>query len=205
VLTTAEFITYLLATIAVIATPGVTVSAVTGTTLSHGVAAGFGMELGAGLARLTMIAVLALGLEAVSGFMLAAFDWIKLAGAAYLIWIGIRTIRHPPRLEAAAGAPPEFLHQIASGFVVLWSNPKALIFFGAFVPQFVHPQSPVLPQVAFLGAIWLIVAALIDGAYILLAGSSRHLFRGRFSRWAGGVSGAVLIAAGAWLALQTKP
>lgn len=197
-------VTFLIATLAVLATPGVTVSAVTGTTLSHGTRAGFAMEAGAMLARLSMILVLALGLEAVSQLMLAAFDWVKLAGAAYLVWIGIKTIRHPPQLEANAGATPTIGKQLFSGFVVLWSNPKALIFFGAFLPQFIDPTAPIMPQTLFLGAIWVVLALITDGCYILLAGRARHLFRGVFAKRLGFVSGSILIGAGIWLALQQK-
>lgn len=197
-------VTFLIATLAVLATPGVTVSAVTGTTLSHGTRAGFAMEAGAMLARLSMILVLALGLEAVSQVMLAAFDWVKLFGAAYLIWIGIKTIRHPPQLEAGVGSAPTNGKQLISGFVILWSNPKALIFFGAFLPQFIDPTVAIMPQVLLLGAIWVVLALLTDGFYILLAARARHLFRGKFAKRLGMVSGTILIGAGIWLALQQK-
>lgn len=200
-----EIITFVLATLAVMAIPGVTVSSITGTTLGHGVSAGFSMELGAVLARLSMLAVLGLGLGAVSQFMLAAFDWVKLLGAAYLIWIGIKSIRHPPKFRETDYVPPKFANQVLSGFIVLWSNPKALLFFGAFVPQFIDPAMPLLPQLAFLGAIWIAIVVMTDSAYILLAGGARHLFRGPFADRVGWVSGVILIGAGVWLALQGRP
>jgi len=196
--------TFMLATLAVMATPGVTVSALTGSTLSHGPKLGFAMEAGAFLGRLSMIAILALGLDFVSQFMLVVFDWVKLAGAAYLIWLGIKSIRYPPHLTTTAAVAPQPRQQVLNGFIVLWGNPKALIFFGAFLPQFVNPAENVMPQVLFLGLIWVLTALITDTCYILLAGGARRLFTGKFAQRAGLVSGTILIGAGIWLALQQK-
>jgi len=203
-LTASELVAFILATLAVMATPGVTVSAITGTTLAHGPKAGFALELGAVIARLTMIGVLALGLEAISQLMLAAFDWIKLIGAAYLIWIGIKTIRHPPQFRSTDSVSPRFGRQVVTGFIVLWSNPKALLFFGAFVPQFIDASAPIAPQLALLGGIWLTIVFCTDSAYILLSSGARHLFAGRFARRVGWVAGLILIGAGVWLGVQQK-
>ncbi len=200
-----ELLAFVLATVAVMATPGVTVSSLTGTALSNGARAGFAMEVGAVIARMSMIAILAFGLDVVSDVMGVLFDWVKLAGAAYLIWIGIKTIRHPPGLTAQAnGTGPGAGAQVLRGFIVLWSNPKALIFFGAFVPQFVDPANGVAFQVLFLGAIWVLTALVTDSGYILLAGGARQVFRGRSAQRLGWVSGSILIGAGIWLALQRK-
>lgn len=200
-----EFATLVVGTFVVMATPGVTVSAVTGTTIRHGRLAGLRFEAGAMLARLMMLAALAFGLETVGRLMTEAFDLIKLVGAAYLIWLGARTMRNPPRL--VDGTPPTHgrFADIGSGFVVLWTNPKAFLFAGAFLPQFVVPGEPVLPQLALVGGIWIGVVALTDGAYILLADGARRLMRGAFARRVGAVSGSILIAGGLWLALQRQP
>ena len=197
---------FVFGTVVVLATPGVTVSAITGTTIRHGRTAGFAMEAGVMLARLSMLTLLALGLEAVGRMMAELFDLIKFAGAAYLVWLGLRMIRHPPLLaaEGAVAPVPRLRLQPVSGFVVLWTNPKAFIFFGAFLPQFVDPAAPVAPQVALLGAIWIGVAAVTDGLYILLAGGARHLMRGALARRVGWISGTILMAGGVWLALQRK-
>lgn len=203
-LTAPELLTFILATAAVMAMPGVTVSSITGTTLGQGVSSGFAMEAGAVLARISMLVLLGIGLEVISQVMTAAFDWVKLAGAAYLIWIGIRMIRYPPRFGETGLSAPSLWRQVLSGFIVLWGNPKALLFFGAFVPQFVVVSQPVAPQVAFLGMIWIVIVVLTDSAYILLAGGARRLFTGAFAQRTGWVSGLILIAAGLWLAIQQK-
>lgn len=200
----ADLATFMLATLAVMATPGVTVSALIGNTLAHGVRAGLGVEAGAVVGRLSMIALLALGLGVVAELMGALFDVIKLAGAAYLIWLGIKTIRHPPGIAPGDGVPESLWRQVARGIAVLWSNPKAFIFFGAFIPQFIDTEQNIPLQVVFLGAIWVATALATDTCYILLAGSARQLFKGAFARRLGWISGIVLIGAGLWLALQHK-
>lgn len=199
-----ELLPFVLATLAVMATPGVTVSALLGTALGQGVRAGFAVEAGAVLGRISMIGVLVLGLSAVNSFMHAAFDWVKLAGAAYLVWAGIKMIIHPPTLALDSGKPAALLPLVRRGFLVLWSNPKALIFFGAFVPQFIITDAPVTPQILLLGAIWVGIAITTDSIYIVLAASVRHLFMGRGSRLIGRVSGTILIGAAVWLATQAK-
>ncbi len=203
-LTSPELLAFILTTAAVMAIPGVTVSSLVGTTLGHGLRAGFVMEVGAVLARISMLILLIFGLDAVSRIMASAFDWVKIAGALYLIWLGVRMIRKPPRVIAVGQGTNDYFRQIMTGFIVLWTNPKALLFFGAFVPQFVDVNQPIAPQVVFLGALWIAIVVIADAAYILLAGGARNLFVGRFSQRAGWVSGAVLICAGLWLAFQQK-
>ena len=203
-LTPAELLTFVLTTAAVMAMPGVTVSSVVGTTLGHRVRAGFAMEAGAVLARIPMLLLLSLGLEVISQTMSAAFEWVKLAGAAYLVWLGIRMIRKPPRFADPERGSNATRRQVLNGFLVLWGNPKALLFFGAFLPQFVEAAQPIAPQIAALGLIWLAIVVVTDGAYILLAGTARRLFVGAFAQRVGWVSGLVLIGAGVWLAFQQK-
>ena len=182
---------------------GVTVSALVSTSLARGMAAGFWMEAGVQVGRLTMVLVVALALEAVTGLVASAFDIIKYAGAAYLIWLGwgYTTSRHSISTDrpVAARSP---LQQAAAGFFVLWSNPKALIFFGAFLPQFVDPRYPAWPQVIVLGLIEMFAALVTDGGYILLAAFARNALTGRSVELVNRVAGVILIGAAVWLALQ---
>jgi threonine/homoserine/homoserine lactone efflux protein len=84
---------------------------------------------------------------------------------------------------------------------VALSNPKLLVFFGAFIPQFVDMNQPHLPQVAILGVTFMIVAGLTDGTYALLAGRVRSFFSARRTRLLSRASGGVMIGGGVWLAL----
>ena len=203
-LTGSALVAYWLTALVVMATPGVTVSSLLGVTLSSGMRAGFAMELGVNLARLSMLAALALGLSAIAAFMSEAFMFVKFLGAAYLVWLGIKAFRNPPHLDAEAGVPPGFGSMVLRGFLVLWSNPKAFLFAGALLPQFVSADAPLVPQLAFLGVIWLGTATVTDSAYILLSGRIRSYLTQRAGKAIGWVSGSVLIGAALWLATSQK-
>lgn len=199
-----ELLAFALTTLVVLATPGITVSTLVGTTLNHGMRAGFAMELGANIARIGFNLALLFGLTAVTAMMSFAFVWIKLIGAAYLIWLGIKAIRTPPTLRATAEKGASLRALVMRGMFVVWTNPKAFIFLGAFLPQFVHPDRPVGPQLLVLAAIWMGIGLVTDTIYILLGGHMRRMFKGDNGRRMGWLSGAVLIGAGLWLALQQK-
>lgn len=199
----ATLIQFTVAAFIVVLVPGVTVSAMVSTSLARGVAAGFWLEAGATLARLTMVIVVALALEAVTSVVSAAFDVIKYVGAAYLVWLGFGYLTSRSSLTVRAeGQALTPWRQVVSGFLILWGNPKALIFFGAFLPLFVDKGHPAAPQVIVLGLIEMGAAILVDGGYILLASGARAALAGRNAVWLNRVAGVVLIAAALWLALQ---
>jgi threonine/homoserine/homoserine lactone efflux protein len=134
----------------------------------------------------------------------SVFTVLKLAGAAYLIWLGIRlwysdgSIGRP---DAEARRPRSFAMQ---GFLVIWSNPKALFFFGAFIPQFIDPAGNTPLQTIFYGGIFMAVATVFDGLYAFAAGGARAwLSRGRV-RVAERIAGTCLIGGGVWLALARR-
>jgi threonine/homoserine/homoserine lactone efflux protein len=129
------------------------------------------------------------------------FDWIRVMGAIYLVWLGIKLMRSSfAGEEIAAPLPPRggFFWQ---GFVVLLSNPKALLLFSAFIPQFVDIRQDYFGQVLFLGFTFMAVATVFDTCYVLLAGRARHLLSRKRMAVVTAASGACLIG-GIWLALQ---
>lgn len=197
----ATLVAFTLAAAAVVAVPGPTVSVIVANALRRGAAAGLANVAGTQAGIATMIAVLAAGLDAVVAFMGEAFFWVKLVGAAYLVWLGVRMWRADGRLAGAAGETRPLTGYLVQGFLVIWSNPKALLFFGAFIPQFVDPARPAAAQVAVLGGIFMAVATLIDGAYALAAGGARRLLAAGRVRIAVRIGGTVLVAGG--LALVT--
>lgn len=199
----ATLIAFTIAAFVVVYTPGVTVSAVVSMALARGVAAGLLHEIGATTARITMVLIVALALEAVTGVVVAMFDVIKYAGAAYLIWLGIGYLRSESMVKVwTSGTSANSWRQAVAGFFVLWGNPKALLFFGAFLPQFVNPNYPAWPQVVLLGAIEIVAAIIADVTYILIASYARSALTGPAARWASRAAGVILIGAAVWLALQ---
>lgn len=185
--------------------PGPTVTVILANALRSGTLAGLSIIAGTQLGLVTMILVVALGLEAVMGFMAFAFDWIKLAGAAYLVWLGFNMLRSKGELGTAASGPAKsYSRLMLDGFLVIWSNPKALIFLGAFLPQFVSAEHATFPQVVVLGVLFMLVAGISDSLYAVLGGRARGLLSAARVKMLSRVSGAILMAGGIWLALVKK-
>jgi threonine/homoserine/homoserine lactone efflux protein len=135
------------------------------------------------------------------------FTVLKLAGAAYLVFLGVQAIRHRHSLGAAFGTPiePQTKARIVlDGFTVGVTNPKAIVFYAAILPQFVNRQAGHVPlQLIVLGAIMAGIALLSDSGYALLAGRVRTWLSGSPRRLAalGGTGGIAMIAIGARVAL----
>ena len=185
--------------------PGPTVTVIIASSLARGTKAGLMNILGTQIGMFTMVIVVAFGLEAVVAFMGWAFDWIKLAGAAYLLWIGINMLRSDGHLgggKASAARTP--LQDALRGFFVIWSNPKALIFLGALLPQFVDRSQPAFPQIIVLGLIFMAIASTTDSLYAILAGRMRHLLSAARVKVVSRISGVVLICGAVWLSLLNR-
>ena len=196
-------LTFALATAIAGIVPGPTVAVVVASSMRHGTRAGLLTALGAEIAVITMLGVIAVGLETVIIFMGWAFEWIKLVGAAYLVFIGWRMFA-ADRAAAAPDGKPVRRGFVLQGFLVVWSNPKTLLFFGAFLPHFIIMDAPTLPQLALLGAIVVVLAAVNDFGYAFAAGGLRSMMSEARSRLVARLSGLVLMAGGVWLALQKR-
>lgn len=201
----ASLIPYLGACIVLAIVPGPTVTVILANSLRSGTLAGLSIIAGTQLGLVTMILVVALGLQAVMGFMAFAFDWIKLAGAAYLVWLGFNMLMSKGELgTAAAGPAKSYRRLMLDGFLVIWSNPKALIFLGAFLPQFVSAEHGTFGQVVVLGLLFMLVAGASDSMYAILGGRARGLLSAARVKLLSRVSGVILMAGGIWLALVKK-
>ena len=185
--------------------PGPSVTVVVANSLAGGTRAGLLTILGTELSMLSMVLVVALGLEAVMQIVSEAFVVIKLVGAAYLIWIGWKMFTSSGKLALDAAAPQKsWASYVVQGAIINWSNPKTLLFLGAFLPQFVDMSRPAFIQIVTLGIIVMIVATLSDCVYAVLAGRARQVLTAARVRLMSRVSGAILMAGGVWLALMKK-
>ena len=185
--------------------PGPSVTVVVANSLSRGTKAGLLTILGTEIAMLGMVFVVAIGLEAVMTVVASAFTIIKLAGAAYLIWIGWKMFTSSGHLEMERRAAPLPLQRyVLQGAMINLSNPKTLLFLGAFLPQFIDMSRPAFPQIMVLGLIVMAVASLTDCAYAILAGRMRHLLTTVRVRTMNRVSGVILMIGGLWLALLKR-
>jgi len=185
--------------------PGPTVTVIVANALARGTGAGLAIVAGTQAGFLVMTLVVALGMQALVAFMGWAFDWIKLVGAAYLVWLGWKMWRSNGELGTAqAEKTKSRLAMAVEGFLVILSNPKALIFLGAFLPQFVDVTQPTFPQVMLLGLFFMLVAGSTDAIYAVIAGQARGLLSTARVRLISRVSGLILMAGGIWLALQKR-
>jgi threonine/homoserine/homoserine lactone efflux protein len=224
------YLAFVVAASIVLAIPGPTIILVIGHALTCGRRAAVPLAIGVVLGDLTSMTVSLLGLGAVlqaSGTVFLALKW---AGAIYLLYLGVGLWRSPvqdPGSKASqngnnqsglddglAPSPPAPLSQgekgawrlLGSAYVVTASNPKTILFFTAFLPQFVDPSRPHGPQLVQLGATFLMLASINAALYGLLAGQVSHvLASGRVRRWINRCGGTALIGAGLLLLTARRP
>ena len=132
------------------------------------------------------------------------FDWIRLAGAAYLVWLGWKLLRSPDELGSRSRAAAPRGGFFLQGLLVILSNPKGLLWFGAFIPQFVDPYGDYVWQIVLLGVTAMVVALVSDGAYAVLTGRAGALLSSRRVRLVSRLGGAFLVGGGIWLALTRR-
>src|SRR5450755_2463575 len=196
------YLAFVAACFALALLPGPIVTLLLANGLRHGTRAALVNIAGAQVGLAIVIGIVAIGLTSLMATMGYWFDWVRFAGAAYLVWLGIKLIRTPVvGVDADAPPPPPRGGFFLQGFLVLLSNPKVLVFFGAFIPQFVDMSKDHFSQVALLGFTFMITGAITDSIFALLAGRARRFFSARRSRLLSRVSGGFMIGGGIWLAL----
>lgn len=185
--------------------PGPSVTVVVANSLARGTKAGLLTILGTEIAMLSMVFIVAIGMDAVMTVVSEAFTVIKLVGAAYLVWIGWKMFTASGRLDmGTAGNRLPLWRYVWQGALINWSNPKTLLFLGAFLPQFVDTSRPAFPQIMTLGLIVMAVATATDSIYAVLAGRARDMLTTARVRLMSRVSGVILMIGGVWLALVRK-
>ncbi|MBB4266846.1 LysE family translocator [Roseospira visakhapatnamensis] len=200
------WLTFVAASTLLVVVPGPTVTVIIANSLRTGPTSGLMNVAGTQAGLLLMVGVLAAGLSTIVASAGLVFEVLRILGAAYLIWLGIKMWRSDGRLgDAAAGPARSRTRYFWQGFLVIWSNPKALVFFGAFIPQFVTPGANTALQVVLLGLTFMAIAAALDGAYAVAAGKTGALLSRRNIRWLERLSGSFLIGGGIWLALTRRP
>jgi threonine/homoserine/homoserine lactone efflux protein len=169
----ATLFAFLLASLVLSLTPGPGVVYIVTRTLAQGRRAGLASVAGVALGNLGNAIGASIGLAALFAVSSFAFTLVKLAGAAYLVWLGVRAWR----AERGAAATPSFeaprLARIfRDGFMVALLNPKTALFFAAFLPQFIDPAGSAIAQSVALGALFVAIAAATDAGYALAAGAA---------------------------------
>jgi homoserine/homoserine lactone efflux protein len=206
-MTWASYSAFVVAMTVLCVVPGPAVGLVLSQALSHGARKALWSILGITAAGTAWFALSATGIGAVLKASYSLFFAIKWIGVAYLIWLGLTTFfrtAKPGALVPAQGSPSA-RRLFAGGFVMQMANPNILLFFTAFLPQFIAPHAPLLPQIAILAATTAAIELVVQLAYAALAGRVRAMFASeRFSRWTDRISGSLLIAAGIGMAAMRR-
>ena len=189
------WLAFVAATVVMLAIPGPTILLVIGQSLGGGSRAALPLVAGVALGDLTAMTLSLAGLGALLAASSLLFSALKFAGAAYLIWLGIRMWRAP--VAQTAAAPVQARRAFREAYVVTALNPKGIAFFVAFVPLFVDAGARFAPQAAILVTTFVTLAAANAGIYALLAARlsgavGRPSVRRAFNR----TGGAMLVAAG---------
>ncbi|PWJ53659.1 Threonine/homoserine/homoserine lactone efflux protein [Quadrisphaera granulorum] len=201
-----HLIAFLVTSIVIIVIPGPSVLFVLGRSIAQGRRAGVLSVVGNALGTVPAVLAVAFGVGAVVAASVVAFTVLKLAGAAYLVWLGVQAIRHRhdhTHVDAPTAATTGTL--LWQGFVVGATNPKTIAFFVAVLPQFVAVEAgPVWAQLLVLGVIFQVLAMVCDSAWALVAGSARAWFARSPKRMStlSGTGGVMMIGLGDTLALS---
>jgi homoserine/homoserine lactone efflux protein len=199
-----SYLAFCVAAIALALVPGPTVTVIIANSLRYGAKAGLMNVLGTQAGFVIWLALATAGLNAALQIMGVWFDVLRWAGAAYLVWLGIKLFMSKGDLAMAVDRARPKGSFFLQGFVVIISNPKMLVLFGAMIPPFLSNGGNVTRETLLLGLTFMVIAAAGDTAYAFLAGKAgAWLSRSRI-RTIEIVSGICLTAGGIWLALRSN-
>lgn len=190
---------------ALIAAPGPNVALIVANSLAHGARFGLMTVAGTSAAMVLQLAAVVFGASALLSLLADWFSVLRWIGVAYLVWLGFRAWRAAPvDLRVARAQTGSSRAVFARGFAVSLSNPKTLLFFGAFLPQFVSPAADATRQLAFLAATFLVLAAVLDSLWALFAARFARALATN-GRLRNRLTGGALMTAGLGLALARRP
>jgi homoserine/homoserine lactone efflux protein len=196
------FAAFLVITAVLIITPGPIVTLVITTGASQGVRAALITVAGTSIGNVILLAAIALGLDWVLKNAAELFEILRWAGAAYLVWLGVQSWR----LAGAAKPPITSGVNFSRGMMIALTNPKTIVFFTAFLPQFVDPHLPAAPQLLIMCAVTAVLAPVSDAAWAIASGLGRAwLIRPAQAKLLGRLSGIALMGGGIWLSLARRP
>jgi threonine/homoserine/homoserine lactone efflux protein len=199
------FAAFLLAAWVLILTPGPDMLFVIGQTLAGGAGRGWAALLGIGTGALVHVALAVSGIAALLAASPALFDALRYAGAVYLLWLGFGALRAALRGGAEMRPAAPARRAFRDGLVTNLTNPKVVLFFLAFLPQFVDPgRAPAWVQMALLGPLVPLMGVPFYG--LLIAGAGRAAARlSAFARWLDAVAGLLFLGLGLRLLLGGRP
>ncbi len=188
-----SWLAFAIASSVMLAIPGPTVLLIVSYALGQGWRAAAPMAIGTTLGDFTAMTLSLAGVGALLAASATVFTFLKIAGALYLVWLGVKLWRAGSILETQPRTDrPPALRMLFHAWIVTALNPKSITFFVAFVPQFLDPDAPLLPQIILAETTFLILAFANSFAYALAASRARRLVRSQaavtmFQRVGGGL------------------
>jgi threonine/homoserine/homoserine lactone efflux protein len=193
---------FVLAVTALILLPGPNMALIVANSLAYGARWGVLTVLATCSASMVQLMLVAFGMATVVSQLGDWFGVLRWVGVAYLLIIGIQQWRAPPPDLGSVRAQPRSLSRIfGRAAIVSVTNPKTLLFYAAFFPQFLDTSRPVAPQLLVLAGLYVCIALTLDSLWAVIAGQVRRVI-GRRAGLINRASGAVLITAGLGLALK---
>jgi threonine/homoserine/homoserine lactone efflux protein len=196
----ANLVALVVATAILVMIPGPNVALIVANSIRYGFSMGATTALGVTCGNAIQLLVVVLGMTAIIEMAAEALTWVRWAGVAYLVYLGMRTWNTPADdLAGVKAAPAVFSRAV----VIAAINPKTLLFIAAFLPQFVVLDAGIAGHPATVAAVFLAVLLVGDLVWAAMAGSARQLLT-RFAAARNRVTGAFLVAAGVGLALSRR-
>jgi homoserine/homoserine lactone efflux protein len=196
---------FILATVVLIAIPGPNVALIVANSMARGVPYGLVTVAGTSTAMGLQLSATVLGLSGLLEVLADGFERLRWAGVAYLVYLAIAAWRAPaPDLMATTAKPLCARKMFVNGFIVSLTNPKTLLFYSAFLPQFVDGTADRAAQLLVLAVTFLAIAVVLDCVWALL-GARMRAFLGRSGPLLNRITGGVLLGGAVGLALARKP
>lgn len=199
------YLAFVVATTIMIALPGPSVLLTVSHSISFGWRSAIATVAGATMGIAVQLIVAAIGLTSLLNVVAGVFEWLRWAGAAYLVYLGIkqwRSASEPLNFDASDVSKKNLLVQ---GLIITIPNPKSLVFIAAFLPQFIDATRPLGLQFTLIVPTFLLITFTITSIWALVAGSAREFFRGkRAFRAVSRTAGGLMIVAGIWIAAARR-
>lgn len=193
------------ATVVLILIPGPNVALIVANSMTHGIRYGLVTVAGTSTAMVLQLSATVLGLGGLLALLAGWFEWVRWLGVAYLVYLGIQAWRAPAAdLGATTALSGSLREMFLRGFVVSLTNPKTLLFYSAFLPQFVVPAADPTAQLTLLAITFLAIAAGLDSVWALAASRARMVLSVS-GRLLNRVTGGIFLTGAVGLALARKP
>ena len=194
-----EIIYFIIASFLVVIVPGPTVSLIIANSLKFGIRAGILNVVGTQLGLIFLIILLALGFKAISPFLEDVIKIVRIIGAFYLMILGYLSFTTKNFSENSHSIKKFDKKFILQGLIVILSNPKAFLFLGAFIPQFIDITQKIEIQIIYFGILFMIVGAIFDGMYAIVFGKFREIIINKYIKILNKLGGSLLFFVGFWL------